>query len=168
MFKAPPTDNQFLFVTLSLVLLLGVPAFLNITQEDESLPEVAAVAGTAGLSTDRHPASIPAPAIKPPSKALEQTQWDLSCDKHASSVLRVSSDHVQFHGRTCLREGQGGEVEIINRTNGYTASIFFQGSNKYQTDLIQLQQGDNEIAIRYRERSGKMVEEVILVQLKRI
>lgn len=164
MFKTPPTDNQFLFVTLVLVLLLGVPAFVNITDEDEAVPMVA----TAGLSVDRQPASIPTPEVKPTARALELTEWDLSCAKKAAAILKVSAGHVQFHGKNCLQGDQGGDVEIVNRTNGYTASVFFRGSDKYQTDLIQLQSGDNEIAIRYRERSGKTVEEVVLVQFNQI
>lgn len=164
MFKTPPTDNQFLFVTLVLVLLLGVPAFVNITGEDEPI----AVVATAGMSVDRHPASIPTPEVKPAARALEQTEWDLSCAKKTAPTLKVTAGHVQFHGRNCLQGRQGADVEIVNRTNGYTASVFFRGSDKYQTDLIQLQNGDNEIAIRYRERSGKTVEEVVLVQSNQI
>ncbi|MNL75426.1 hypothetical protein D3C87_2012290 [compost metagenome] len=54
-------------------------------------------------------------------------------------------------------------VEIINRSNGYTASIFDSGKNKYQTDLIQLVQGENEITVRYQDASGKTQEEVLKV-----
>ena len=88
---------------------------------------------------------------------------DLNCSKKGAFKVSVRGNFVQFQGKSCVKGFNEGQVEIVNKSNGYTASIFPRGTDKYQTDLIQLQNGDNEIAIRYRERSGKSVEEVVHV-----
>lgn len=159
-----PKQTHFIFVTLVLVLMLGAPTFFSLTDESDfvesgeltSLP----------VSAARSPASLP--PISPVSKerALGRFfNYDLSCAKVSGGVpYEVRGGFVQFQGKSCLKRGQQQQVEIINKTNGYTASIFESGTDKYQTDLIQLADGENEISVRYREASGKTVESVILIR----
>ncbi|ASD65561.1 hypothetical protein [Bdellovibrio bacteriovorus] len=167
MFKAQPSDTQFIIVTFVLVLLLGIPTFMNLTEDSYVVAEeeVFESAQAPALAGGREPASIPSAKVAAVSRL---TQFDLSCAKKALSPLSVDSGYVQFEGKNCLRGFKEGDVEIINKSNGYTASIFLRGTDKYQTDLIQLKKGDNEITIRYRERSGKAVEEVLLVRSSQI
>lgn len=169
MFKRQASDIQFIAVTLVLVLLLGARTFLSLTEE-EMLPAESAVASASTLasSSSRVPASVPVTTHKVGS-ALEQfTQVDLNCSKKAAQTVSIRGAFVQFQGKNCVKGLQEGDVEIINKSNGYTASIFSRGADKYQTDLIQLQSGENEIAIRYRERSGKSVEEIVRVHSTKI
>ncbi len=165
MFKRQPSDTQFLIVTFVLVLFLGVPTFMNLTEEDVGLPELAAAGRGPSLTGGRTPASVPALANKVSSAISHLAQIDLRCAKKAQSPLRVEGSYVQFEGKNCLRDRT---LEIVNKSNGYTASVFLKGTDKYQTDLIQLQKGDNEITIRYHDGPGKAVEEVVLVHSNQI
>lgn len=117
------------------------------------------------LASGRSPASIPQSNF---AMVTRLTKFDVSCAKKALAPLAVDGGYVQFEGKNCLRGLKVGDLEIINKSNGYTASIFLRGTDKYQTDLIQLKKGDNEITIRYRERSGRAVEEVLLVHSNQI
>lgn len=167
MFKRQPTDTQFLFITLILVLLLGIPTFHTLTANEELSEEQ--VVGTSAPTGQRSPASVStASALRVASAISHFTQYDVSCAKKVLPKLDVTGSYVQFQGKNCLKNFKDGDIEIVNRSNGYTASVFISGSDKYQTDLIQLQKGDNEIAIRYRERSGKAVEEVVRVRSSQI
>ncbi|WP_413613010.1 hypothetical protein [Bdellovibrio sp. HCB-110] len=167
MFKRQPTDTQFLFITLVLVLLMGIPTFHTLTANEE-LSEEQVVSATTPVG-QRKPASVVAASALPIAPAISHfTQYDVSCAKKVLPKLDVAGSYVQFQGKNCLKNFKEGDIEIVNRSNGYTASVFISGSDKYQTDLIQLQKGDNEIAIRYRERSGKAVEEVVRVRSSQI
>ncbi len=165
-----PSDTHFLFITLILVLLMGVPTFHTLMANDEIAELQMPVEATQGaVGSSRQPASVPAKTSSLPTSALSYfTQYDLSCAKKSLSKLKVSGSYVQFQGKNCLKNFKNGDVEIVNKSNGFTASVFSSGSDKYQTDLIQLQNGDNEIGIRYRERSGKAVEEVVRISASQI
>lgn len=168
MFKRQTSDIQFIGVTLVLVLLLGARTFYSLT-EDEALPVESAVASSASVaSATRSPSSLPKNTVKFDSGLEQFTQFDLSCTKKSVTTVSVQGSFVQFQGKNCVKSLQQDDVEIVNKSNGYTASIFKRGTDKYQTDLIQLKAGDNEIAIRYRERSGKSVEEVVRVHSTKI
>ncbi|KHD88939.1 MAG: hypothetical protein OM95_05555 [Bdellovibrio sp. ArHS] len=168
MFKSQPTDTHFLIITSFLVVLLGIPTFFTLTGNEAVKTEFGEVSSTQNLS-QRQPASVPQAAAVSVQPALSQlAHYDLNCAKRATAKVNVTGGYVQLQGKNCLKNVKDGDLEIINKSNGYTASIFSSGIDKYQTDLIQLQNGDNEIAIRYRERSGKPVEEVLRVHSSKI
>ncbi|QDK36549.1 hypothetical protein [Bdellovibrio sp. NC01] len=170
MFKRQASDIHFIAVTFVLVALLGARTFFNLTEE-EALSVEPVVASQNSMASSRQPASVPAAAMatQKPESALQQfTQFDLNCSKKAEVKVSVNSGFVQLQGKSCGKGIHEGDVEIVNKSNGYTASIFARGTDRYQTDLIQLNKGENEIAIRYRERSGKSVEEVIHVHSTKI
>ncbi|MEN0057901.1 MAG: hypothetical protein AAGB31_03630 [Bdellovibrio sp.] len=160
MFTRQPSETHFIIVTFILVILLGVPTVRTLTEMDI---KAETMEGT------RAPASVPeSVAAVAPSSLTEKTDFDLSCLKKNATAFTVRGDFVQLHGKSCLKDFKNTDVEIINKSNGYTASIFIRGSDKYQTDLIQLNKGENEIAVRYRVRSGKTVEEVIRIRSSQI
>ncbi|KYG69337.1 hypothetical protein AZI87_09100 [Bdellovibrio bacteriovorus] len=169
MFKSQPTDTHLLIITSCLVALLGIPTFFTLTSNDPVEVVNAEVQVSPTLSQHRQPASVPQGASVSAQAALSHfTHYDLNCEKKGAGKVTVTGGYVQFQGKNCLKNLKNGEIEIINKSNGYTASIFNSGADKYQTDLIQLQNGDNEIAIRYRERSGKAVEEVVRIHSSKI
>lgn len=159
-----PKQTHFIFVTLVLVLMLGAPTFYSLTEDSDfaALTEQSALA----ISAARTPASLPPiPAITSEKNLGRFFNYDLSCAKKSGVVpLEVQGGFVQLQGKSCLNKNQRHQVEIVNKTNGYTASIFDSGADKYQTDLIQLADGENEISVRYREPSGKTVESVIFIR----
>ncbi|UOE99976.1 hypothetical protein [Bdellovibrio reynosensis] len=167
MFKRPPTDTHFILLTLALVLVMAVPTFNTLVSNEEISEEDVLMVSTTLAS--RTPASVPAVAPMKVESALSNlTAFDLSCPKPGLEAISVTGSFVQFQGKNCLKNYKDGDVEIVNKSNGYTASVFSRGINKYQTDLIQLQKGENEIAIRYREGSGKAVEQIIRVRSSQI
>ncbi|XGC81283.1 hypothetical protein ACES2L_02150 [Bdellovibrio bacteriovorus] len=168
MFKRPPTDTHFILLTLALVLVMAVPTFNTLVSNEEVSEEE--VLMVSSLASTRTPASVPQKAapIKVESALSSFTAYDLSCTKQALAAVSVSGSFVQFQGKNCLKNYKDGDVEIVNKSNGYTASVFSRGTNNYQTDLIQLQKGENEIAIRYRQGSGKAVEQIVRVRSSQI
>lgn len=161
MFKRHPTDTQLIFLTLTLVLLMGIPTVHALTEPESEVVVV----------SQRQPASI-SPAVLSTGKASQTSthfaKLDLNCRKRSTGEFKVEADFIQFQGKTCLAGVEAAEVQIINRSNGYTGSVFDSGSDRYQTDLIQLQKGSNEISIRYLDASGKYIEEVLKVQTSQL
>lgn len=138
---------------------MAFPTYQTLAQNDEA--ESATPSVTSADQGERAPASIPAQALKAVKPAAHFKNLDLNCKKNQLSPLSVVGTYVQLQGKNCVANFNVGDVEIMNKSNGFTASVFQSGADKYQTDLIQLQPGQNEITIRYRERSGKSVQETL-------
>lgn len=169
MFKRAASEFQFIAITFILVVLLGARTFASLTEADMSVNEDVQFA-MAVKPSERTPASVPPTTVAPQkigSSLHQSADLDLNCNKKKDNTLSVHTGYVQFKGKSCLRGGAVGSIQIVNKSNGYTASVFDRGSDKYQTDLIQLQPGDNEISIRY-ELSGRPVEEIIRVSSTKI
>jgi hypothetical protein len=168
MFKRAASEIQFIAITFILVVLLGARTFANLTEADVVASEEANTASVVEPMR-RTPASLPPTAVAPQkieSSLHQSADVDLNCSKKKGQ-LEVHAGYVQFKGKSCARGVRMGEIQIVNKSNGYTASVFDRGSDKYQTDLIQLQPGENEISIRY-ENSGRQVEEIIRVSSTKI
>lgn len=154
-------------MTFVLVLLLGVPTFMSLTAGGSEEQVEVARAGMVGPAlTTRVPASIPEVQAKMTPALSQLAKYDLSCAKKMHEAMDVPGEFVQFTGKSCLRDVKASNLEILNKSNGYSASIFYKGGEVYQTDLIQLQKGNNQIVIRYRDHSGKTAEELIVVRYK--
>ncbi|WP_413576839.1 hypothetical protein ACLVWU_02045 [Bdellovibrio sp. HCB290] len=170
MFKRAASEVQFIAITFVLVVLLGARTFASLTEEDPPTQEPQQAA-TSVLAKDsnRRPASIPETTVAPQkigSSLHESADVDLNC-KTKTGALEVHAGYVQFKGKNCNAGVSVGEIQIVNKSNGYTASVFDRGSDRYQTDLIQLKPGQNEIAIRY-EKAGRQVEEIIRISSTKI
>lgn len=166
MLKHRSKDTRFLVLTLVVVLLMGIPTFHSLMETDDLVTEQPSESQN---SSGRSPSSVPNKTIVKFGGSLSKfTEYDLNCSNKSAKKQNVAGAFVQLQGKNCLKNYKNGDVEIFNKSNGYTASTLISGSNKYQTDLIQLQNGDNEIVIRYREHSGKTVEEVIRIHSTQI
>lgn len=158
MFKKAHSESFFLFLTFVVVLLMGAPTVWSLTSQVDIADIEEPVSA---VEASRGPASVP------PSprgiKSLQLTQLDLHCSGKGDRAFVVKGGFVQFRGKNCLKHFDVEKLEIVNKSNGYTASVFVSGVNQYQTDLIQLRSGENEITVRYQEPSGKAVEEVLKV-----
>jgi hypothetical protein len=159
MLKTNRADTYFLVITFMVVALLGVPTYSSLVEDEGHVAHTTSTAKIEG----RIPASIPVKTETPVSTFNSKTELDLSCGKKLAGLLKVSGNFMQLHGKTCFKNFASENVEITNRSNGYTASVFESGKNKYQTDLIQLVQGENEITVRYQDASGKIQVEVLKV-----
>jgi hypothetical protein len=90
------------------------------------------------------------------------TLIELNCGRKLASEMRVNSPWAQIKGHFC-KPSRGRLVEIINESNGFTASVFDIGQDQYKTDLIQLQNGTNKILIRYQTVDGLSEEQIVFV-----
>jgi hypothetical protein len=162
------SDTKFLAITSFIVLALGARTFFSLV-EPEEIPAAALASKGAAIVGTRTPASVSPQTLEVKPKWERFAHHDLNCSKKGpASVVAVNGSMIQIQGRNCIKGFKTSELEIVNQKNGFTAAIFESGKNEYQTDLIQLEQGDNEITIRYRERSGTVVEEVVKVRATRI
>lgn len=158
MLKVQPTERNFILITLILVVIMGAQTFNSLLKEEGDFVAVTAVAG----ADSRSPASIG--EMKPLAKALPQlVDMDLSCSKKWQKNFSVTGTFLQLKGKNCLKGFDQEHIQIVNQTNGYTASVFAFGKNQYQTDLIQLREGDNQIKIRHESKGGNVFEETLSV-----
>ncbi len=93
--------------------------------------------------------------------------WNV-CDleKSQEKSYTVSGTFVQLRLSRCgnFSKKKNSEMVIVNKTNGYTASVFNLTNGEMQTDLIQLQSGANEITIQYLQSNGEThLENISLV-----
>lgn len=164
MLKRQLTDTHFIFLTLALVLLLAVPTFQTLTAVDAQ--GLLLTEETRDVGAQRLPASIPDDALA--SNHVNSglsffTKHNMKCKGNSKTELKIHGEFIQLQGTNCSKKSAAEIVEIVNKSNGYTASVFEKGLGEYQTDLIQLQNGLNEIAIRYQDESGKAFEEHLAV-----
>ncbi len=156
------TENKGLLITLGLALALAIPTVFSIAESDEELLSLQAL-NVHPKADLRRPASTDEniSVLKSAEKKALLAKYNLHCKETGPSDLVHSGEFIQLHGEACIKEFQIQKMEIINKSNGYTASIFPTQNGKYQTDLIQLKTGANEIVIRYSDEVGKLTEEVL-------
>ena len=110
----------------------------------------------------RRPASLPKAIEAAPSFDMKSSLIEINCGRKLAHEMRVNSPWAQIKGRYC-KPSKGKVVEVINKSNGFTASLFDFEGELYKTDLIQLSQGPNEIQIRSTLADGQSEEQTIIV-----
>ncbi|MFN9066833.1 MAG: hypothetical protein ACK5V3_06360 [Bdellovibrionales bacterium] len=118
--------------------------------------------GKNSVSDKRSPASLPNPSEVVPSFDMKNSMIEINCGRKLAQEMRVNSPWAQIKGRYC-KPSKGKVVEVINKSNGFTASLFEFGQEVYKTDLIQLNQGANEIQIRSLLSNGLSEQQTIIV-----
>lgn len=152
MFKSSP-DNKILVLLGVLVAGLAFPAYQTLAGER---PPVMNDMVSAVLA-DRAPASVP----KVPTLHFENL--DLGCQSEPLNI-KAHGHFLQMKGQLCRAKN----LSIVNKSNGFTASVFELGQGRYQTDMIQLKDGNNELHIRYQNAQGKEKELKIQVSSSHI
>jgi hypothetical protein len=72
---------------------------------------------------------------------------------------------MRLRGKTCLHGSGFQMVKISNLTNGFTAAIFAENSNEFQTDFIQLNRGLNELVFELQNKDGEKFQEILYFEL---
>lgn len=127
------------------------------------LEDVEVISSSAPSDISRRPASVN-PDVTKLSKAITIAKYDLDCSGKSTKRVSVNGEFVQIKGLNCRGDLSSKNVEVVNKSNGYTAEIFESHLGMYQTDLIQLQPGLNNIFIRYVNSFGNSVEELLEVK----
>lgn len=156
-------ENKFLFVSFLVVLLLGIKTVASLIEPDVD---------EGRASYRRQPASVVKNESASLEKALSSTQstanFDFNCLKDSQKELVVKGAYLQIRGKGCAKAAQSDQISIINKSNGYTAAVFPTGQEEFQTDLIQLIEGQNQILIQYQNSSGKKFQKEVLVNSSHI
>jgi hypothetical protein len=170
------TEWKFLLTTAFLVATIAVPTLASlISSEAPVTPEILVLKPQ--LQKTREPASLP--HLKGPDKAVviqdankelnnliseNSINFDFRCAKDAALEFKVQGSYVQLKGRDCGKNTSAPKLSVTNKTNGFTASVFFTDGKQYQTDLIQLKEGENQIQIQYETSSGKSEQRILNVK----
>ena len=119
----------------------------------------------------RRPASIAksSPFLeKAVTKISAAANFAFNCQKEFQKQVAVVGGYLQIRGKGCARSLQTEQLTIINKSNGYTASVFPTNHEDFQTDLIQLNEGQNHILIEYENSSGKKIQQEVVVKSSHI
>lgn len=165
---------RFLISTFFIVATLAVPTLASILSGPEDVP---ALALRPQEQKTRQPASLPSLAANRASVIVQDSHkelsrmfdnklvsFDLSCAKASVVDYKIEGTYFQLKGKDCGKGSENSKVSITNKTNGFTASVFFTSGKEYQTDLIQLKDGENQIVIQYQDALGHQEEHVLNVK----
>jgi hypothetical protein len=165
-FQISATVDKFIVVTFVLVMALAYPTWKTLVGSPDQEESSLAQAGLNPSVIQRNIASLPSStAAKTVQPRHVEVRLDLSCQPRVQDVnLQVKGEFIQLQGLNCWENKKPEAVEIINTSNGYSATVFQVGSEKYQTDLIQLSKGLNELKIHYHAMTGHSVEQTVRIQ----
>jgi hypothetical protein len=177
--KSLSTDSKFLLAAFTSVLVLGVASGLSWSQNDdiaEMIPASRVSTAEPLITQQRGIASVPSVPLAPTKNLnsihseLSPISWDVSCEtksiEEQSIAVSDSSDFVFIKGRLCESIKDLETFEILNQSNGFTASIFKgpgAGHPSYRTDMIKLQSGENTILISYKNQLGEIQKQTIKI-----
>lgn len=107
----------------------------------------------------RQPSSVNAALTSlessPPSSPSESA---LPClDDGASYKMTSASKRFRVGARLCKTASEIRESLIVNKTNGFVATVFQLRSKEFTTDLIDLNPGENQIHISHELTDGKKI-----------
>jgi hypothetical protein len=159
---------RFALLKISLAVLAGTTwvfsSFIFATRPERT--------GTDALSSlVRLPASLPTQLpnalpsmglLQPTTKPLPAIRMDamaVPCwDKVEKSDMETSSRWVRLTGKACQTVAALDGVTVQNMANGYMATVFAPAEGELTTDFIPLNEGKNEIRIRFATEPGAQLE----------
>lgn len=171
------TEWKFLATTAFLVATIAVPTLASLMAPDEVPVKAAMILRPTELKA-RQPASLPSVVGSPKKSVVIQDtkkelnnllsnnliSYDFACSKLKAADFHVEGGYLQLKGKDCNKGSQAPKLSITNKSNGFTAAVFMLNEKEYQTDLIQLQEGENQITIQYQGPSGRIEEHVLRVK----
>jgi hypothetical protein len=171
---------KFLAVTAFLVGTVGVPTLASLLASEEGPKQMVTILRP-NEQKIRQPASLPQLGSPKKNVVILDTKkelgnllsnnlisYDFSCAKTKTTDFKVDGAFLQLRGKDCKKNSQSPKLSITNKSNGFTASVFLLSAKEYQTDLIQLREGDNQISIEYKMPSGQVEEHILNVKASAI
>jgi len=149
-------EYKFLFILVLAAGLLGIQVLNSLLDEPVEAPlkkrDLASV-------QDKYFFDRPTSNL---AEAWKGVNFDFDCEKEINKKISVRGALLQIRGKGCQVNNE--DLLIVNESNGYTASIFLKNNREFQTDLIQLIEGENQIFIQFQNAHGVKTEQRILVQ----
>ncbi len=78
---------------------------------------------------------------------------EIPCKTDALS-MEVKGEFVRLKGTTCAASQKIQSLSVRNETNGFTATVFAKSASQFETDLIELSQGENWLEIASGQASN--------------
>lgn len=162
---------RFALLKISVLVLCGsswvFSGFIFESRPDEH--EASAGAEDPLQQLVRLPASLPAqlpqnipgvfgPQAKPP-EPVKMDVVKLPCwDRHDRSEQSVNARWVRLVGKACQNNFSPEMVTVRNLANGYMGTVFAAGNAGLTTDFIPLENGKNDLLIRFESEPGVSLE----------
>ena len=129
---------------------------------------------TVMILTDPPPVDLDAPPtiFQSNSQALvrnvastEETLVDLDCQSEAQA-LETASLRFRLKGSPCSddKKDQPRSTQVKNNSNGYVATVFHRSAQEFTTDFINLNEGSNEIEVRFETDDGVLQKKLTVVR----
>jgi len=150
-------ERYYLLTTMFLIVLIGAPAVYSMIQE----PQVAIVK-TGGRAPASAAMRIPieTEVVRRNSIKAKSVTMEFDCNKKAW-VKETDGNLVRLKTEACMNE-QWKQVSVVNKTNGFTASVIFV-KDGFTTDFIDLSQGENVLAVSGINEKGRKVEHLLTI-----
>lgn len=159
------SEKRFLLLTFILTVLIGGPAVLSVLREPIQPKYI--ISGQA--NSDRAPANVSTEtqarevsgahspnAIKAKSVTVElDCEGDEQTQQTDGTLMRIKGD--------CWKENYK-NLSVINKTNGFTASIVDLKSKGFTTDFIDLKEGSNVLEVSGVDLQGKAFQKNLKIE----
>ena len=147
-------EKNFFLLTAVIVLMLGFPTLSSLVSEPIGKSEVTVVSE----ASSRGPASASVdPLTKPSSVTVE-----VDCGSMPQNLV-VEGSHLRLKSSHC-RDLDVIGLSVVNKSNGFTASIFPTKDNQFTTDFMDLAEGNNSFELKLRDSSGQEKTHEIKIQ----
>ena len=122
-------------------------------------------ANEASLTERRGPASspqVPTTGVfsAPPLKPIEAGDLTLSCEGPTFFRFAHAVAQIRLRGSLCA-PGAVISSDIINESNGFSATVFNVGPREFSTDYVALNSGENKIRVKHMLKDGSREEHII-------
>jgi hypothetical protein len=127
------------------------------------------------LSLARKPAATTMPSATSEVSGVDRHILELTCDL-GPRKWETSARHFRLSSSLCLSQElakqaqqvqRPQEIRVVNKSNGYVATVFFQHPDRFMTDFINLSEGSNEISIITKSAGSTPQERTIQVSRSR-
>ncbi len=157
---------KFILMNFVFVVVFGLKTFDSLFVEKSQDPESKEIVGE-GF---RNPASIPAKQLDPKgNRPLKNVQFQqeaitisINCKKNKK--IMTQSAMIMLRGQYCFKDFNGNDVKLTNLKNGFEASFFAIEKDLFNTDLIQLSSGLNEIEVQVIKNQQVIYAEKIQIE----
>ncbi len=148
--KSPISFYQ-LGVTFAAITVLGIFSVLSVVREPIQKKEEIAVV----LGGDRKPASVS--LVEGNALNLAKTvEGMIDCNQPIEMPI-AKGTHIRFKGRNCSLDTNQ-EIKLVNKTNGFSASIVVNDKSEFTSDFIELKTGNNEFTFAAVTKKGQKIE----------
>jgi len=89
--------------------------------------------------------------------------FEINCND-PNQKLETSSMRFRLKGSACTDESAALSTQIQNKSNGYIATVFHRDPQSFTTDYINLNEGQNEIAVKFATQNGPIERTITITR----